>query len=139
MLPDHGTSHPNVLRKLLATTQLERMPKHPRRRDILLALLALSLKRRYPYTELELNDTLKDSLASYATKVDHVTCRRYMVDLGFLRRDRAGTRYFLNFPKLEETLAEEVFEQAPALVQRVLAEQRAEARERAERRRQHNL
>ena len=38
-----------------------------------------------------------------------------LVDLGFVKRDRAGTRYFLNYPKLEATLSQEAMRSASEL------------------------
>ncbi|MBK79366.1 MAG: hypothetical protein CMQ43_00410 [Gammaproteobacteria bacterium] len=99
-----------TLRRSLPRGELARIPRHPERRDVLLALICLRLIRRYPYSEPELNATLRGALDDLNARVDHVTCRRYLVDLGFLRRDRAGQRYFLYFPKIRETLAEEVIE-----------------------------
>lgn len=106
--PANTSEIETVLARLLVTGEIQRMPKHPRHQQILLALLALNFHRRYPYTEIELNATLKEAIALCHGLFDHVTCRRYMVDLGFLKRDRAGERYFLNFLKLKESLAESV-------------------------------
>lgn len=111
-----------ALVKALPDGQLPRIPKHPRRREIVVALLSLALERRYPYTELELKEVLQPALAAFNAQVDHVTCRRYLVDLGFMKRDRAGSRYFLNFPRLETTLSEAVREQAPQLIAAAIAE-----------------
>jgi len=94
-----------VLKKVLVTGALRRIPKHPVHRDIVLALLCLDMERRYPYKELELNRYLTSTLQTLNAVVDHVTCRRYLVDLGFVRRDRAGTRYFVNPLKVESTLS----------------------------------
>jgi len=95
-----------ILRKACVTGGLRRIPRHPDHRDVVLALLCAALQRRHPYTEIEINEYLKARLALVRATVDHVTCRRYLVDLGFVKRDRAGTRYFLNFPRLETTLSE---------------------------------
>ena len=88
-----------------------------------MALLSLHLERRYPYSELELKDTLIEALKMFRSSIDYVTCRRYLVDLGFMKRDRAGTRYYLNFLKLAETLPstltlERVTEMARAAMER---------------------
>jgi len=96
-----------VLLKALATGRLNRIPRHPDHRDIILAILCLGMRRRVAYTEFEFNEFLTSELAKLRARVDHVTCRRYMVDCGFVKRDRAGKRYFLNFPKLESALSEE--------------------------------
>jgi hypothetical protein len=45
-----------------------------------------------------------------------VACRRFLVDLGLVKRDRAGLRYFLNYPKLADTLAPEVLASADQLL-----------------------
>ncbi|TDJ35255.1 MAG: DUF2087 domain-containing protein [Gammaproteobacteria bacterium] len=90
-----------VLRKVLPEGRLNRIPRHPEHRNIVLAIFCLGLHRRYQYTETELNEFLKEQLDHMCSTVDHVTCRRYLVDLGFVKRDRAGKRYFLNFPRVE--------------------------------------
>ena len=96
-----------VLRKVLATGRLTRIPRHPGHRDIILAILCLGMTRRVAYTENEFNEFLTGELAKLRARVDHVTCRRYMVDCGFVKRDRAGKRYLLNFPKLESAFSAE--------------------------------
>jgi hypothetical protein len=94
-----------VLDRALTTGRLARIPRNPRHRDIVLAILCLDLRRRHAYTEPEINAYLASALRAFEAGVDHVTCRRHLVDLAFLKRDRAGTRYLLNFPKLEATLS----------------------------------
>ena len=108
--------------------KLSRIPRHPERRDIVLAILCLEMRRRYPYTETEINEYLARALAALRANVDHVTCRRYMVDLGFMKRDRAGTRYFLNYPKVEATLSTEAIDAANKLVEHALAYRRKPSR-----------
>lgn len=97
-----------ALRRALHNGSLRRIPRHPERRAILLALLCLPMQRRRAYAERELNGLLTTSLSRLDAHVDHVTCRRCLVDLGFVRRDRAGNRYIVNYPRLEATLAAEV-------------------------------
>ena len=118
-----------ALKKSLPEAQLIRIPRHPERRNIVLAILCLGLRRRYPYKENEINDYLKSALAEFNSRVDHVTCRRYMIDLGFVKRDRAGIRYFLNYPKVESTLSEEAMESAQDLVEQALANRRRKPRD----------
>lgn len=110
-----------VLTKAVPGASLHRIPRHPDHRDITLAILCLSMRRRYPYSELEINEFFRDRMTRLNGQVDHVTCRRYMVDLGFVKRDRAGSRYFLNYPKLEATLSNEARESAEELIDRALA------------------
>ena len=128
-LADNGTGErasvetvTQALGKVLASGMLHRIPRHPEHRNILLALLCLDLRRRYPYPEVEINRYLMAALETVRARVDHVTCRRYLVDLGFLRRDRAGIRYFLNFPKVESVLSDEAMTRAPDLVARAVAQ-----------------
>lgn len=95
------------MRKFTRARRLQRMPKGSQDRRIVLALVGLGMRRRHPYTEAELNAYLKDLLCVRDAEVDHVTCRRYLVDTGFVRRDRAGARYLLNYPRILSTLSEE--------------------------------
>jgi hypothetical protein len=74
------------------------------------------MRRRYPYNELELNEILKTQLQSMRALVDHAACRRYLVDLGFLKRDRAGTRYLLNYPRIESVLSSDAITCAQAFL-----------------------
>ena len=105
-----------VLGKVLIEGRLNRIPRHPGYRDILLATLCLGMRRRYPYAEAEFNEFLEGGLVELNARVDHVTCRRYLVDLGFVKRDRGGNRYILNYPKLESVLSEEAMASARELV-----------------------
>lgn len=114
----------DALRKAMPTAALLRIPKHPERRDLILAAISTTLERRYPYTEAELKDTLEAELQRYRSALDHVTCRRYLVDCGFLKRDRAGSRYYLNYLKLAETLSEAAQSDVNDLVLEVLRSSR---------------
>ncbi|MEM1435221.1 MAG: DUF2087 domain-containing protein [Pseudomonadota bacterium] len=109
-----------ALRKAMPTATLDRIPKHPERRDLILATISTGLERRYPYTEPELKEALEDALRKVRASVDHVTCRRYLVDCGFLKRDRAGSRYYLNYLKLAETLSEDTQSAVDELVAQAL-------------------
>ena len=53
-------------------------------------------------------------------RVDHVTARRYLVDLGFLKRDAAGTRYYLNYLKQQEVLPAALGEVAQSIVRNAI-------------------
>ena len=109
-----------ALKRALVTGGLRRVPKHPQHRDIVLAMLCLNLRRRHPYKEPELNENLRGSLEAMHASVDHVTCRRYLVDLGFLKRDRSGSRYLLNYPKVESTISNEALNCAWTMLRQVL-------------------
>ena len=117
-----------VLRKVLAEASLNRIPRHPEYRNIVLAVFCTGLRRRYPYTEVELNELLQEQLDLMCAAVDHVTCRRYLVDYGFVKRDRAGTRYFLNYPKVESTISGDSMVSASELVKDALNARRRRPR-----------
>ena len=70
----------------------------------MLAVAAGGLVRQRPYGEREVNDVLSAWLASVRAAIDHVTLRRRMVDLGFLKRTRDGSRYYLNLGRVVATL-----------------------------------
>ena len=111
-----------VLWKALPGARLLRIPKNPQHRDIVLAVISLNLRRRYPYTEVELNEALRERLADFDAEVDHATCRRYLVDCGFMKRDAAGTRYYLYYPKLADTLSDEVVQRIDTLIDEAKAD-----------------
>ena len=69
-------------------------PRKQRDRHILLRSVAQTLATG-SYTERDLNDTLRAWLAGIgdAVELDHVTLRRYLVDAGYVSRDRTGSRY----------------------------------------------
>jgi len=115
-----------ALKKCLPEGRLPRVPRNPEHRDIVLAALCLDMRRRYPYSEIEFNDYLKGALAGLNARVDHVTCRRYLVDFGFVKRDRAGTRYFLYLPKVRATLCGEAMASIDALLEEAIAFRKAQ-------------
>ncbi len=102
-----GSGSPEaVLRNLLRTGALQGLPTHPQVLDTLLAVATGGLARQRPYAEREVNETLSAWLESARTKVDHVTLRRRMVDLGFLKRTADGSRYYLNFGRVMSVLGD---------------------------------
>lgn len=106
----------SILRRVAVRGILKRIPRKPDHRAVVLGLLCMNLQRRRPYSELELNDCLQERLSLLNAEVDHVTCRRDLIDSGFLKRDRAGSRYLLNYPKLESTLSVEALGSAERLL-----------------------
>lgn len=95
-----------LLRNLLQTGALQSLPTHPRVLDTLLAVATGGLVRQRPYAEREVNDVLSAWLESVRATIDHVTLRRRMVDLGFLKRTRDGSRYYLNFGRVAAILGD---------------------------------
>ena len=96
----------DLLRKLLRPGRLQGFPSHPDRRDTVLAVAAGALVRRHPYGEEEINELLIDWLKSVRARIDHVTLRRRMVDCGFLKRTRDGSRYLLNYGRVAGVLGD---------------------------------
>ena len=118
-----------LLQRLLHTGSLQGFPKRPEHRDILLAVAAMTLIRRRPYAEREVNEVLTDWLASVRGAIDHVTLRRRMVDCGFLRRTRDGSRYFLDYGRVVGILGNPAIEvDAGAILDNVLRERGARKR-----------
>ena len=112
-----------ALRRILRSGSLEAFPTHSRHLDIILAVAAVTLMRRRPYNEQEINAALVDWLESVQGWMDHVTRRRRMVDLGFLKRTVNGSRYFMNYGRVVEVLGDPAVElDAGAIVRGVLRE-----------------
>lgn len=95
-----------LLRNLLQTGALQALPTNPRVRDAVLAVATGGLVRQRPYAEREVNDVLSAWLESVRATIDHVTVRRRMVDLGFLKRTRDGSRYYLNVGRVAAILGD---------------------------------
>ncbi len=131
--PSNSDALRDFLDRTLKGGSLARIPKHPTQRDHLLATLSTALHRRYPYGERELGEVLIETLESLRSTVDHVTARRYLVDCGFLKRDRAGNRYYLNFERLRGVLDADAQEAALDLAAEVIAAAQARTAEKAAR------
>ena len=101
-----------ALENVLRAGGLSRIPKKARAREILLAAVCVRMQRRRAYTEGQINETLESLLTIMKARVDHVTCRRALVDHGFIRRDRSGANYLLNTPRLELALSSDGMEAA---------------------------
>lgn len=118
-----------VLRRILRSGSLEAFPTHPGDLDVVLAVAAVTLMRRRPYNEQEINSALMDWLDSVHGWMDHVTLRRRMVDLGFLKRTVNGSRYFMNYGRVVEVLGDPAAElDAGAIVREVLRERQERKR-----------
>lgn len=77
--------------------EIRRLPKSRKDTEALLALAAASLDPRQQYSEVEVNEALQDWLQGFTYQtLDHVTIRRYLVDLNMLLRDEPGTWYRTN-------------------------------------------
>lgn len=116
-LPASAEAALGVLDHVIRRPGLRRLPRKSRPRDILLAALCLNLQRRHPYAEPDVNAHLQTVLRQLGAEIDHVTCRRYLVELGFLRRDRAGARYFVDPNRMTGTLSGEAMDAIHAFLE----------------------
>lgn len=118
-----------ALRRILRSGSLEAFPTHPKDLDAVLAVAAVTLMRRRPYSEQEINAALTDWLESVHGWMDHVTLRRRMVDLDFLKRTVNGSRYFMNYGRVVEVLGDPALElDAGAIVREVMRERKERKR-----------
>ena len=71
------------------------LPRKHRDRHIIFRSIVQTLDAKVMYSEQSLNEGLKAwaSAVGMGIAVDHVTLRRYLVDAGYLCRDRQGTNY----------------------------------------------
>jgi DNA-binding HxlR family transcriptional regulator len=79
-----------VLREHTQGRQLTRLPSKQKKTQVILRWLATLFEPERFYSEAEVNTLLK---AVYAE--DYVSLRRDLVDLGYLRRERGGGKYWL--------------------------------------------
>ena len=115
---------------MLGSGRFENFPRHPDHLDSILAVAAGRLQRRRPYAEREVNEALREWLLSVHSTIDHVTLRRRMVDLGFLKRTTNGSRYFLNYGRVAGVLGDPSLEiDAGTIIDELLQER--EERKRA--------
>ena len=123
----------NVLRRLFNGGEIRRLPKSRRDTEALLALAASSLDPRQQYTENELNDALIEWLEGFSYQtLDHVTIRRYLVDLNMLLRDEPGTWYRTNQVVINTIIDPDARSIRPVEIYREVAQAR-EARKQASR------
>lgn len=79
-----------VLRKHTLGKQIQFLPSKQNELFVMLRWLATLFEAERMYSEAEINEVLK---AVYAE--DFVSLRRDLVDMGYLRRERGGGRYWL--------------------------------------------
>jgi hypothetical protein len=89
------------------------LSRRPQDRHILLKSVVLTLDRAGEYAEPEINEALKRWLAHIGRSLDldHAALRRYLVDDGYLERDRDGSRYRVSAPERHQTLFEPAVEE----------------------------
>ncbi len=86
---DWSESDKKVLRDYVVNGRLPNLPSKPAKWMIILRWLATKFQPGTQYTEKQVNTILGEANEDYAT------LRRYLVDFGFLRRERAGSTYWL--------------------------------------------
>jgi biotin operon repressor len=79
-----------VLREYTANHKLTHLPSKQKKLMIILCWLASLFEKDRLYSELEVNEILKE-----VYEVDFVSLRRDLIDFGFLRRERGGSKYWL--------------------------------------------
>lgn len=79
-----------VLREYTSGRQLTRLPSKHKKTLVILRWLATLFEADRMYSEAEVNAVLKSVYAE-----DFVSLRRDLVDLGYLRRERGGGKYWL--------------------------------------------
>ena len=120
-----------LLRRLLKPGRMKRVPKNRNEAQAFLALAASVLDPRMDYTEQELNEQLADWLAGFArtSSLDHVTIRRWLVDLNLLLRDAPGSSYRTNQAVINTIITPEARMVQPAVIlQEVSADRMARRR-----------
>lgn len=96
-----------IFRNIFNGGVMDRLPKSRRNADAFLALAAASLDSQKVFTEAELNTRLAEWMASFTNPghLDHVTVRRYLVDLSMLLRDPEGKSYRTNQAVISRQIA----------------------------------
>ncbi|MBD1917970.1 MULTISPECIES: DUF2087 domain-containing protein [Cyanophyceae] len=87
-----------VLGRLLSSGPIDHLPRKFSDTELLMALAASSFNAKQEYSEKEVNDHLVDWLKGFTdpTGLDHVTVRRYLIDLKFFLRNPSGSSYWMN-------------------------------------------
>jgi hypothetical protein len=106
-------------------------PKDETDRQILLKSAALTIDPNADYSEKEINQALDswiDGIGQHG-KMDHGTVRRYLVDAGYLEREKDGSSYRVFRGRVG--LIEAEVDQVEPLAEIARARQEIEARKRA--------
>jgi hypothetical protein len=131
MIDTHRETDDRALRRLLANGPLDAVPKRPSDQDLLVRLAAATLSPDIEYSEGELNEHLKEWLATFVDPhgIDHVTLRRMLVDSRLLVRTKSGSSYVRNDARSHEV--EALRELRPGDVLEAVRRERAERKNRA--------
>lgn len=99
----------NLLRRTFKGGPMRRLPKKREDAEILLALSLVGLDPEGIFDETDMNLHLSAWLADISDEggsADYITLRRYLVDLGFLRRASDGLVYRVRGERVDEVLSE---------------------------------
>jgi hypothetical protein len=104
MIDSHRETDDRALRRLLANGPLDAVPKRPADQDLLVRLAAVTIALDREYSEAELDEQLKEWLATFAEPcgIDHVTLRRMLVDSRLITRTLSGSAYVRNALRSDE-------------------------------------
>ena len=97
----------SLLRRIFKGGIMQRLPKKRQDTEVFLALSLVGLDPVTFYGESEINvhiSAFLDIIASQEGASDHITLRRYLVDLGFLRRSTDGAVYLISSERIDEVL-----------------------------------
>lgn len=86
---DWDAADKKVLRDFTINGRLKRLPLKEGKWQVVLRWLATKFQPDRTYTEKEVNAILSEVHSDYAT------LRRYLVEFGFMRRERGGSSYWL--------------------------------------------
>ena len=100
----HLDDYRKVLRDFFARDGLKPFPRRWKHRLLILFSAVRQLEPGLPYTEEEINEAILQwqKRRGGFIDLDHVTLRRYLVDLGFLDRNPSGSIYAVIQSFLEE-------------------------------------
>ena len=126
-----------ALRRMLSNGPLTAVPKRRQDEELLMRLAAARFDPTRGYTEPEVNEVLKEWLATFCEPygMDHVTLRRALVDARLLRRDTAGATYRVDPDRAPELREEARIAGEPADVMNAIRVERAERKQAAGERR----
>jgi hypothetical protein len=79
-----------VLYEYTENGQLTHLPTKQKKTQVILRWLATLFTSGRMYTELEINEIIKQVYAE-----DYISLRRDLIDMGYLRRERGGGKYWL--------------------------------------------
>lgn len=97
----------HLLQRIFNGGPMRRLPKKRDDAEVLLALSLVGLDVEGIFDESDINLHLSSWLAEISAdngSADYVTLRRYLVDLGFLRRASDGLVYRIRAERIDEVL-----------------------------------